>query len=296
MLKYNVVYLQYKFESLFFINTSKYRNKNMKKFWTKEKVFEEARKYQTKKEFIRCNNSVYVIACRNKWIKQMTWFIEGKRPNGYWTKEKVFEVAKRYSTKVEFKKENPSAYQIAKRNKWLDEMDWFEDGNIKKLTDKIDCIYIYYFKETNSVYVGRTICPIDRDWEHRTDKKYGKENTDTVYRYSKENGFEIPKMEIIEDNLSVIEGQEREGYWVEYYREKGYNILNRMKAGKGSGSIGAIGRGKWTKERVFEEARKYISKRKFQECCAGAFDAAYRKGWFSEMGWFVDCRKYKKVS
>ena len=59
-------------------------------------------------------------------------------------------------------------------------------------------------------------------------------------------------MEIIEDNLSVIEGQEREGYWVEYYREKGYNILNKIKTGKGSGSIGAIGRGR-SKEIYFKK-------------------------------------------
>ena len=266
-------------------------------YWTKERVFAEAKKYQTRGEFARGCHSAYNAARENGWLEEMEWFKEKHKPKGYWEiKKNVFKEARKYETKNEFKKGCPLAYRSSYKNKWLDEMDWFEDGNIKKLTDKIDCVYIYPFKETNSLYVGRTICPNDRDWEHRTDKRYGKENTDTVYRYAKENGFEIPKMEIIEDNLSVIEGQEREGYWVEYYREKGYNILNKIKTGKGSGSIGAIGRGKWTKEKVFEEARKYISKRKFQECCAGAFDAAYRKGWFSEMDWFVNCRKYKKVS
>lgn len=251
--------------------------------WTKEKIFEVARQYKTRSEFKNEYSNAYRIACKSGLIYEMDWFNTKRKPRGYWTKERVFEAGKKCNTKKEFENKYNGAYQKAHEYGWIDEMDWFEDGNIKKLTDKIDCIYIYHFKESNSVYVGRTIRPVDRDLEHRRYKKYGKENTDTVFRYSKENGFEIPKMEIIEDNLSVIEGQEREGYWVEYYREKGYNIINRMKVGKGSGSIGAIGRGKWNRQTLKVEANKYKGRSDFLKYASGAYDAARRYNLLDEL-------------
>lgn len=251
--------------------------------WTREKIFEVARQYKTRSEFKKGYNNAYNIACKSGLIYEMDWFITKRKARGYWTKERVFEAGKKCNTKKEFQNKYNGAYQKAHEYGWIDEMDWLEDGNIKKLTDKIDCVYIYRFKETNSVYVGRTICPVDRDWEHRTDKKYGKDNTDTVFRYSKENGFEIPKMEIIEDNLSVIEGQEREGYWVDYYRERGYNILNKMKTGKGSGSIGAIGRGKWNRQTLKVEANKYKGRGDFLKYASGAYDAARRYNLLDEL-------------
>ena len=60
----------------------------------------------------------------NGWIEEMTWL---KRPRNYnqkWTREKVFEVSKKFSTRGGFKKEYKSAYNVARINGWLDEMTW----------------------------------------------------------------------------------------------------------------------------------------------------------------------------
>lgn len=206
-----------------------------------------------------------------------------RRPNGYWTKERIFEEAHKYSTKKEFEKGCGSAYQYAWRNHFIQEMTWLVDGRVKLFTKKIDCIYRYFFKETNSIYVGRTIDKQTRDFDHRTKKK------DTVLKYAKESGVEVPQMEIIEDNLTLEEGQKREGYWVEYYKQKGYKILNKT----GTGAIGAINRGKWTKEKVFEVAKQYPTRSEFQKKCLGAYTKAYKNDWLKEMTWFGDMRKNK---
>jgi len=254
-------------------------------YWNnKEKVFAEARKYNTKTEFQKGCRSAYHNACKNKWLPEMTWFVRPIVHNKKWTKEKVFEEARKYNTKTEFQKGCCTAYDVALRNKWLTEMTWFVDGRIKLFTDKNNCIYTYYWKETNVIYVGRTNRSKDRDNEHLFDKR------DSVFKYAKENDFVVPPMEIIEDSLTLEESVEREGYWVKYYRERGYNVLNKAK----TGAIGSIGKGKWPRERVFEEARKYQTKKEFNECCNGAYQKACKKGWIYEMTWFASGRKPRK--
>ena len=251
-------------------------------YWNiKENVFAEAKKYQTRGEFAKGCSKAYHVAWNNGWLSEMIWFEEVHKPNGYWTKENVFVEARKYQTKSEFKKGCVSAYIVARKNGWLSEMTWLVDGRLKLHTDKIDCVYKYYFKETNSVYVGRTNDKVRRDKQHLYD------NTDAVYIHAKENGFAVPPMEIIEDNLTLEEGVKKECYWVEYYREKGYNILNRRKAG----GIGAIGCGKWDKCSVFAESRKYNTRTEFAKGCSSAYTVARKNGWLSEMTWLVEGKK-----
>lgn len=211
-----------------------------------------------------------------------------KKPRGYWNnKENVFEEAKKYKTKSEFQEYCSRAYEVARKNGWLDEMTWFIDGRVKLFTDKNDSVYKYYWEETNSIYIGRTLMHRQkiRHNVHITSEK------DTVFRYAKENGLTVPPMEIIEDNLTIKEGLDREDYWVNYYKKKGYNVLNTAKTGIGSGSLGAISYGKWTKEKVFEEAKKYKSKSEFQKGCSRAYTIALKSGWFNEMDWFKNSKK-----
>lgn len=94
-------------------------------YWTKERVFEEARKYTTKHHFYKGCRGAFGAAERNGWLEDMTWF---ERPNlnkpRVWSKETVFEYARLFSTKTEFRKANKGAYNAAWKNGWLEEMDW----------------------------------------------------------------------------------------------------------------------------------------------------------------------------
>ena len=257
------------------------------KKWTKEEVFKKAREYQTRNEFLKGCSGAYEAAWRNGWLDEMDCFKKRATHNKKWTKEEAFKEARNYETRSEFQKGNPTAYNLARKHGWLDEMTWFVDGRVKKFTNKNDSVYKYYWEETNAIYIGRTLV----SEQPRRHNAHSTSEEDTVFRYAKENGLAVPPMEIIEENITPIEGLEREDIWVKYYKEKGYNVLNKAKTGVGSGSLGAMNFGKWTKEAVFEKANEYNTRSEFAKGCSSAYDAARRNGWLKEIFWFKEGKK-----
>ena len=92
---------------------------------------------------------------------------------------------------------------------------------------KRDNIYIYLWEEFNTVYIGRTINPKGRHYQHKHRK------SEATYKFSSEHHVEHPKMIIIENDLTIEEGVEREKYWINEYRENSpYNVLNKREGGE----------------------------------------------------------------
>ena len=198
----------------------------------------------------------------------------------YWeNKDVTFKESKKYSSRTEFCKGSHGAYRVSKKNGWLDEMTWLNRKNVYK--DPVDVVYRYYFPQYNAIYVGRTIYPKLRDVQHRTREK------DTVYRFAKENNSNIPDMEILEEGLTVLQGAEREGYWEMHYRNKGFKMINKQPCG----SLGLMCRGKWSKEKCFEEAKKYKTRSEFQQNSSQAYHISMEKGWIEDMTWFPKNRR-----
>ena len=98
------------------------------RIWTKERVFEESKKYTSRGEFKKGNSRAYTLARKNNWLNEMIWFEPSQKmkPNGYWTKERVFEESKKYKTFKEFKKGSIGAYFAAKKHGWFDEITWLK--------------------------------------------------------------------------------------------------------------------------------------------------------------------------
>lgn len=72
--------------------------------WTsKEKVFEESKKYHTRSEFQRKAGGAYNHAKHNKWLDEMTWLKAPER-NIKWTYEAVIEESHKYEYKCDFRK------------------------------------------------------------------------------------------------------------------------------------------------------------------------------------------------
>ena len=91
--------------------------------WTIDKVRDEALKYDSRNDFRLKSSSAYVSAHRNGWLNDVCSHMNNKRkPNGYWTIDKVRDEALKYETRKEFEKGSLSAYQIAYRNKWVDDV------------------------------------------------------------------------------------------------------------------------------------------------------------------------------
>lgn len=88
-------------------------------FWdNKEDVMTEGRKYETLTDFREKSKGAYEHARLNGWLKEMTWFKLLKRPNGYWTKETIFEESKKYKNISEFEKYCSRAVAVARKNGW----------------------------------------------------------------------------------------------------------------------------------------------------------------------------------
>ena len=308
--------------------------------WTKEKCYEEAKKYRYSTEFRKKCDGAWSKAYKEGWINEYTWFEDGNKINAdkkrKWNKETCYELAKKCKSRSDFKKHNAQAYKVSRANGWLDDYTWFRSGfeifheegvmwtyeacceeskkyksrsefckkcvggytralnrgwlddfiwlkNEHVLSEEVDSIYAYFF-EPNVVYIGRTLMRT----QNKRHKQHLQEGNDTVYKYAKINNVEVPKMTILEENLTVKEGSKREGFWVDYYKKQNYVILNRCK----TGGIGGLGRGKWNKKACFNEALKYKTMDEFYTCSGSAYSRAIEKGWIDDYTWLE--RKHTK--
>jgi len=306
------------------------------RIWTKERVFEEARKYATKSLFRKGNRSAYATAEKNGWFDEMTWF-EQPNPNKprVWSKEAVFNLAKQFNTKIEFSKANKSAYNAAWKNHWLEEMDWLAATARKpytkdevfaiarQYTTKIEfrraapvvyrtalnkgwlyemnwfilspkydrhnyCIYVYLDEDNKVAYVGLTVDKKRRHYNHSTSyDRGGKIIKSPVYLHFQSINKPVPNPLYLEDRLTANEAQEKEHEWLVKYQQMGYRLLNTAKTGAGIGALGSASI-KWTKPRVFKEARNYQSRSEFSTKCAGAYSVAVRRGWIDQMPWMKE--------
>ncbi len=251
--------------------------------YTYDECFEIAKNYKSRRALAIGNIGVYQAALNHCWLDDYIWFESRQKPFRYWTKERVIEESKKYKTRGEFHDNSGTAYAKARINDWLDELTWLKDDRIDFSNDKIDCVYSYEFKDYNSVYVGRTLKRrvLARHEEHKSTE------TDAVFLFAKENQIPIPNMRILEDDLTLAEGVQKEGYYLEQYRENGWRLLNRAK----TGGIGTIAKIKWSKKRCYEEALKYKSRGEFAALAGRAYEVARRNGWLDNYTWFE--QKYK---
>ena len=218
-----------------------------------------------------------------KLLETFDWFEEIKKPNGYWTRERCEEEARKYKTKGDFLRGCGAAHSASVRNGWLDEFVWLADQRIDIIKGKIYSVCVYIFEETKTAYVGRTLM--------RRQKKRDKEHifnldNDNVTRYAKKHHIPVPPMIIIESNLTLEEGLDREDYWRKWYEDHGYTMLNRLATGIGKGSLGGISHGKWNRKTCYKEAKKYKSAHEFEKANGSAYAAARRNGWIKDYTWF----------
>lgn len=191
-----------------------------------------------------------------------------------YTYDYCYNIAKDYQSRYELQKANPMVYQVSYKNGWLDK--WIP--RIISNTNPCDSVYAYFFESTHSVYIGRTLMYR----QHSRHLDHCERKNDTVYRYAKDLGVNVPNMVILKENLVIKDGQYYEGYYVDYYRKKGWNILNKNK----TGSIGSIGAGFLTYDYCLSIAKKCKTLRDFYKTNQSAYNKAKKKGWIKDYIWF----------
>ena len=255
-----------------------FRTKSHPSKYTEEVCYEIAKKYTTLKEFQKNERQAYNFAQYNGWIDNYTWLErKNKAKQWWWDYNNCYEEAKKYKTITEFRNGCRHCFEICRDNGWLEDFYWLST-EIYDENSLIDYIYVYRFEELNSIYVGRTVNPKRR---HREHQKY---KTDTTLLFCKKHGLEFPQMEIIEDGLTIKQGLEREDYYVQKFKNEGWNVLNKMKTGIVSGSAGNLTR-HWTYETCYEEAKKYKTRKEFGDNASQACYVARVNGWIDDYDW-----------
>lgn len=208
--------------------------------------------------------------------------------NKIWDEESCIKEAKKYNCKSDLIKNRRGCYDAMLKNNILDKCNWLQDNRINKNKDKIDSVYCYIFEKEKCVYVGRTLMSRQqiRDNAHRTGKYIIKNkkriSTSAVFQFASNNNLEIPQMQILEENLTIKEGQIKEKVYCEKFKKNGYILLNKAKVGLNTGSLGAIDFGKWNYKTCKEEAKKYKSRSEFHQNSSGAYKVSLQKGYLNE--------------
>ena len=161
-----------------------------------------------------------------------------RKPAGYWSKERCQKEALKYDKRWGFGKSSRVAYEMARKNGWLD------DICSHMIIENIEERYIYcIWFDDECVYVGISCNPKNRFAQHLSGKK------SSVYKYITENNCNPILKIITEEPVTEKEAQELECYYIDKYKAEGYCVINKQSGGGlGTSTI------KWTKEKVIEES------------------------------------------
>ena len=253
--------------------------------YTKKFCRQIALQYSDKTDFRNCNLHFYSYICRRGWIDELCEHMtQRKKKNGYWTKDKCKEEAKKYSNRTEFHTKSQAAYGAAFKKGWLDEI----------------CSHMSYYKYEPSIWTKENCFIKAQDCKTRGEfkKKYP-----NAYRAALDNGwleelFANHPNRGYKNKRVMIGLKSHEGikkYWTEERVLKEahkYHSLSEF-AKKCSGAYDAAFNLqimdkvreilapnfiRWTYDMIKDEAMKYNTKREFRKGAIKAYNAAYKRG------------------
>ena len=151
-------------------------------------------------------------------------------------------MAKQYSNKEDFRKNEPVARTWASKYGLLDKMSWMRCPTYDERRENRDSEVYAFIDEVNKVaYVGLSIDTNQRKRAHKSDKK------SAVKKYFGKN---VPEPKVLMTKLTIDESTYWEDYYKKKYSKEGYTLLNVAATGLGTGSIGGISKSSVRKQVV----------------------------------------------
>jgi len=253
----------------------------MKKI-TKEECIEVAKLFTNKTDFHNKKRKYFDFAKENGIMKEATAHMENKYCKSKYTKEDVIKIAKRYTKLLDFKREQSFFFHWAKNHKCQDEIF----SHMEKCGSRYKrCIYAYEFP--NKVcYVGLTFNLKMRDINHRSSLN------SQVYKYSMENGIDIPEPIMLTGYIDRTEASEKETFFYEKYKNEGWHMLNKAKTGAlGGNNEDDI---KYSKEACISYAKKFNSRKEVEINNRYLYNKILSHGWADEAFSHLDKAKIEK--
>ena len=255
--------------------------------WNYVNCYKEAKKYKSRSEMEKKSPSAYGVAQKNDWLDDYIWMPQRKKVESKWTKEKVFEIARKFKVKSVWERQEKGCYLAALRAGWIKEMDWFEPARIEGFDsfDEPHLVYAYVDEENKRAYVGLTYNIKMRHMRHKI--------SGSVHDYFTSVGKELPEPVILIENVSVEGSRYYEDFYRKRYEEDGYTMLNKGATGPHTGSCGG-GRVVYTKEVAYEIAKKCKTLSEFQKTNASCYARARQMNWLKDYTWLK--RKNQKYT
>lgn len=99
-------------------------SQQIRNYWTIENCKLDAKNYSSRSEWCEKSGAAYASATRNGWLEDCCVHMKNREKvhKGYWTLEKCKLVALKYTKRVEFYEQEPSAYFSCRKNNWLEEV------------------------------------------------------------------------------------------------------------------------------------------------------------------------------
>lgn len=244
--------------------------KDGRRKWTKEICGKIALKYNYRSDFEKNDVKAYRASQSNGWLDEICLHMNYKtKPKGYWTKEKCKKEALKYDTKKDWINNSNVSYLKA-----LENLDFYNEctQHMKILGSKNKrLVYVFFFKKTNSIYIGITSNNERRKKNHLCDNK------SPVYRHMINNN-ESPEYYEISDYIDFKEAVSLEIKLILIYDNSKLNLLNKTNGGElGSSKLF------WTKQRCRSEVLNYSSRSEFKKNAGGGYKSALLNGWLDEI-------------
>jgi predicted GIY-YIG superfamily endonuclease len=260
-----------------------------KRYWTKDKCAEEAKKYTSRTQFCSEAGSAYKASCDNDWLDEICSHMkEKKKPNGYWTKERCREAAKKYSSRKEFENEEHGAYGAAILNQWIDEI----------------CDHMV-IQRIPATYWTKKKCQ-EEAIKYSTRKDFEKGSSSSYKAALRKNWMDqICRHMKVNKNIRQNDDRRRKplGYWTKencsleakkYTSRSAFWKENQAsyQVARANGWLDDICRhmqfkkkpsNYWTKKRCHEEAKKYKNKKEFSINSTSAYSKATNRGWIADI-------------
>ena len=245
--------------------------------WTKEACINAASECYRWSEFHDKYPGAYYSVIKNNWRNELVFPVPIKCKKR--TNEEITNVAKQYTSYSEFYRKERSFYYLAHKHKILQTFTWLQRKEDRPENGITDNVYVYEFTHTKVAYVGRTINPNRRHYEHVHN------NQSAVYKYALKNHVDIPEPKYIYTNIAIKEGKLQEANTIKYYQDNGWVLLNKAPAG----SIGSLS--VYSKSQCITIAKRYKFKKDLFLDKPTIYNALVRHHWIKECTWL---KSYKR--
>ena len=241
--------------------------------------------------------------------------------NKYFRKKKYFEKSRKFKTRHDFRVNDFSSYQVASKNKWLDEMVWLSTEKkyitkwtkesafeiAKQYTTKKEFNekhkYLYSLCKKNGwlkeMYWLKKFIPITAPSTYSKEDIFQKSKNFTLlseykkaypklFKISKENGWLTEMVWLMDDKeklkndiFNFSKNYKTRGE----FREANTKFYNIAWSNRWLDEMVWLRKSKWDKNTCLSEARKYTSKKDFLSQNASAYTIARNHGWLNDMVW-----------